>query len=73
MKRIFENETFTVDADSAANIYRVINKQTEILEETTSSMYEAMWYAINQHAMLNEVELRADTSWKPAAKKRVTN
>lgn len=66
MNTIFENDTFVVHADSSANVYRVTNKNTNILEETTPSMYDALVYARLQKNLLDDFQGRESdpkSSW----------
>ena len=65
MNIIFENEMFKVEADSKANMYRIINKQTNVMEETGQSAYEAIRYCMLGKNAIQELLAHGDkdTSW----------
>lgn len=66
MNVIFDNGAFRVEADEQGNVYRVINLKTNILEETNTSEYEAVRYAIVHKNAIYELmnrDHKAEGSW----------
>ncbi len=74
LEKIFSNGLFDVFADPTANMYRVVNVQTGILEDTASSQADALRYAIVHKNIITETLARGDesTAW-PAVKREDIN